>query len=487
LTNLFLTFSAGLGGDSWKDKSEMEVKRVVANNLFCRGEDEEDNGSEKNSDRMDYGLKPRSYISVTSPLLDEDNDSSSSDPLESWIFEGVGGQEDEEEEESEVLKVKGVISEDNPMDNEDKVSNELCAAVEVETGTVGSPLHIKEEPEDYHDEWGCSPDDFITQSVSVKVKEEVRLQSHQPESSLTSGEDRRRSGRSTQPPEKFTPSTSFKKPKPDPSIPKPMGPSPVKKRYKSQYRYRPNRIRPARDRARIARYPFACTEESCTKRFASELLLTCHIREVHLNLPRPYKCPECSKEANKFKTLVDHMLSYHPDIVVISTLGRPYLPLKNKCPSCSRSFKDSSLLDMHISTHHNTNDEEMKKKLPFECHVCEKRFETQEQVTEHFDNIHKDNPNPFTCEDCQSVFKNSVSLRYHRKRAHPLGSRVKCEICKDRLFPSEAHLKLHMANTHRTEPFKCPHCDFMTVVKAQFERHKREVHEDIYASVSIKY
>lgn len=139
--------------------------------------------------------------------------------------------------------------------------------------------------------------------------------------------------------------------------------------------------------------PYACTFESCDRRFYGYSECSMHMRR-HLGLTS-HKCDQCQKSFYTKTSLNNHKLSH--------TNQRPFV-----CDQCGQSFKGHSAYRDHQQTHTNIR--------PFVCTVCAKTFRKRNNFTVHM-NIHTDN-RPYQCSLCDRGFHSPAARRAHEKKQH---------------------------------------------------------------------
>ncbi|KAK3587316.1 hypothetical protein CHS0354_011300 [Potamilus streckersoni] len=91
----------------------------------------------------------------------------------------------------------------------------------------------------------------------------------------------------------------------------------------------------------------------------------------------------------------------------------------------------------------------------YQCKMCDQIFHTKSDMLIHSQQIHKQDPKPYHCPQCQKCFANSSYLSQHA-RIHAGIKPYKCEIC-ERKFTQLSHLQQHIRTHTGEKPYKCSH------------------------------
>eukprot|EP00112_Aurelia_sp_Birch-Aquarium-sp1_P006599 Seg1724.11 transcript_id=Seg1724.11/GoldUCD/mRNA.D3Y31 product="Zinc finger protein 782" protein_id=Seg1724.11/GoldUCD/D3Y31 len=135
--------------------------------------------------------------------------------------------------------------------------------------------------------------------------------------------------------------------------------------------------------------PFKC--DQCSKAFYSANDLRRHAR-THSG-ERPYSCSHCNKCFSTTISLKTH--------TYIHTGERPH-----KCPHCPKTFATSSKLSRHVVTHSD--------KRPFACNVCVKTFNRSGDLRRHYNNVHNQEHDLLSCNQCNKLFATQKCLQNHQ-------------------------------------------------------------------------
>ncbi|XP_070259861.1 zinc finger and SCAN domain-containing protein 5B-like [Myotis yumanensis] len=139
----------------------------------------------------------------------------------------------------------------------------------------------------------------------------------------------------------------------------------------------------------------------------------------------------------------------------------PKRKIPYECQDCSKRFNYKSQLELHLRTHTGER--------PFQCLDCPKRFIQVSDLRAH-QRIHT-GEKPFCCKVCQKRFTHSATLRGHQ-RVHTQEKPYQCAICQKR-FGHRGNLNVHMRTHSGLRPYQCPHCHLAFRQLATFKGHQR--------------
>ncbi|CAL8273773.1 unnamed protein product [Arctogadus glacialis] len=144
---------------------------------------------------------------------------------------------------------------------------------------------------------------------------------------------------------------------------------------------------------------FVCKAESCGKRFKSKDALKKHKGNVHTgSARRKLTCTICNRKCSSSLNLQEHRKVH--EIF--------------ECHACDKKFISTNQLKRHMITH--------SEKRPYTCEVCSRSFKRLDQVTAH-KIIHSEDK-PYRCKLCgkefahRNVYKNHKKVRLHSARTH---------------------------------------------------------------------
>lgn len=182
---------------------------------------------------------------------------------------------------------------------------------------------------------------------------------------------------------------------------------------------------------------FEC--DICHKKFTYKPTLKVHLMGVHFKdefawekRRQQSECHICHKSIRTY-ALNQHILIQHEN-------QHPF-----HCDVCDQDFRYVGDLKRHIESIH-------LKQKPHECEVCHKSFARQWDLKNHRE-IHQNLT--FSCDQCNSKFNQSKSLRNHILQYHKRKLNLTCDFCGKTFTNSETYRQHYKAHTN---PFKCDLC-----------------------------
>ena len=166
--------------------------------------------------------------------------------------------------------------------------------------------------------------------------------------------------------------------------------------------------------------------EACGKLFYLESNLTKHIKRFHegAKQQKEHICDSCGKAYYEARDLKKHM-------------GRCATEAMTdvKCEKCGKTYKNMQLMRNHLRFMHLVG-----AKNVLVCDYCNKKFSTKSHLRMHKDNIHLENPNKHTCDQCGKAV---YHLRKHIESVHQGLKPFKCEFCGN-VFATVASMQRHI-------------------------------------------
>ncbi|XP_058798734.1 zinc finger protein ZFP2-like isoform X11 [Phymastichus coffea] len=258
----------------------------------------------------------------------------------------------------------------------------------------------------------------------------------------------------------------------------------------------------------------------CGKALKSQKGLAAHIRYMHRQRNRRYRCKYCGFRTKWRSSFRDHMRRYevsksarcdlcdqtfHTDMVLAwhrRTTHKPTLDPQNRhvtvatyeCDRCSQRFStrrglaqhridhtssprirceqcrwrptfflDRRALEAHVETRHNV--------LPVECDHCKRKFKTKHSLVVHL-GVHDKR---LICELCGDKCSSAPVLREHVRR-HKKEYRQLCRLC-GKGFYDKVSLDAHLVTHTEERPFVCEICQ-KSYRSLSYLRTHRKAHDD---------
>lgn len=134
------------------------------------------------------------------------------------------------------------------------------------------------------------------------------------------------------------------------------------------------------------------------------------------------------------------------------------------CLVCNYLCKDVDTLILHLESHTEFD-------LPKKCGRCETVLKDRYEFVHHVQKTHfKQRKRFYTCDFCDSVFYQSINLKYHT-RSH-LGG-LKCNYCEKCYFDRkvyEEHIEMHKERLAQVK-FICDYCNYVAQFKPSLKKH----------------
>ena len=140
--------------------------------------------------------------------------------------------------------------------------------------------------------------------------------------------------------------------------------------------------------------------------------------------------------------------------------------------TCGSSFKRIDELRTHQKR--NCKDQIEKEEKQHKCDQCEYASHKKYALQNHINAVHL-KIQPFKCETCDKACSSKEGLRSHVMRMHLDQRPFGCDLCIKRFtVPSELRKHKEMCHTNYDDMIKypCNKCDFVTVYKQTFDKHK---------------
>ena len=202
-----------------------------------------------------------------------------------------------------------------------------------------------------------------------------------------------------------------------------------------------------------------CT--ACFESFKTKKELSQHMKNAHSLEVNTWSCELCNIKFDTKKEVQNHDKTVH---------GRK--EGHNSCLFCDKVFSFRSDLKRHERKHTGFK--------PFSCNVCEKSYQTRNQLTKHLLQ-HKQietGEKYFQCGECTSSFTSSSHMKRHLRRVHKAEVPWTCKLCLA-VFPLHEDFIAHKEKDHGivqlTEEEKpklvCDYCGKKWKYLSEYRRH----------------
>ena len=139
------------------------------------------------------------------------------------------------------------------------------------------------------------------------------------------------------------------------------------------------------------------------------------------------------------------------------------------CSICDKDFNKQDHLSQHFFAIHSDNT--------YDCKQCGRGFSFKSALGRHMKIVHE-NRKDFMCSACGKEFGSRYDLNQHFEFYHQTGTPViSCSIC-DREFTKQEHLKMHHSAVHTDNTFDCQSCGRGFSYKSALDRHVKVVHQN---------
>ena len=121
--------------------------------------------------------------------------------------------------------------------------------------------------------------------------------------------------------------------------------------------------------------------EMCAKVYTTKGALSTHVRQVHMDPDKLFKCEHCGKKSNNQTIHKQHLQLHEPPTI--------------QCPNCDLKLHTATYLKRHIKSRHTQH-------MQFPCTQCGKAFSTEQALNDHM-NMHL-GIKPYRCRYTRIVF-----------------------------------------------------------------------------------
>ena len=176
-----------------------------------------------------------------------------------------------------------------------------------------------------------------------------------------------------------------------------------------------------------------------------------------------FECSYCNKAIAKSK-YKNHVVEAHG--LPLSDIKQPEFSI---CPYCDKRSDKTSNTKCHIKLAH-------EKVYDCPCDFCSKAFLRPTELRKHTKAKHADKQPNMKCNFCDLYFIQSVLKMAHESR-HKDWRKFKCDFCHECFYKID-ELENHTDDYHPDEPFKvgCNMCTEQFVQNDGLRNHLRKVH-----------
>jgi len=187
----------------------------------------------------------------------------------------------------------------------------------------------------------------------------------------------------------------------------------------------------------------------CSKQLSNKSNLERHVKTVHA-FKKTVDCDLCDFQANEERILKSHVVSIHNEN-------------KTKCHICEKVV-GHNYLNKHIKFIHKTFKQS--------CPECQKEFENEFYLKDHFKRIHKERKS-FCCDICNFQTKSEESLNSHKIIKHDVfdvkdlnKKKYFCKVCNFAVS-KKLYLEIHNSRNHGIKK-SCDECGFFWQIPVNF-------------------
>ncbi|XP_063406813.1 zinc finger protein 91-like [Mytilus trossulus] len=192
-----------------------------------------------------------------------------------------------------------------------------------------------------------------------------------------------------------------------------------------------------------------------------------HVRTVHLQL-KPALCESCGKSFTTEQHMKEHIRRYHTN---------DYYELQ--CDYCSFQCGVRNQLQTHVWNQHQMKMAGDSRQY-YQCDRCPYQTPLKCKFNNHM-NGHNNIRN-YVCDQCDSRFVTSSTLRTHKQWKH--SSKEEDKICSHCGYKTKTSNKLneHIRVQHQlkgVKPYHCTYCDFKCATGGNCRKHIMAKHKDL--------
>lgn len=214
---------------------------------------------------------------------------------------------------------------------------------------------------------------------------------------------------------------------------------------------------------RVIEKKFSCPH--CDFKTAHQFSLKQHVKLIHLNIRRTWKCSYCDN------TEFSNRISLNHHIFKVHNISHV------RCDQCDQAFSTEEQLKAHreslkCNARLATDDDFYETDTGVICNLCNRSYRSKKEWITHYFNHHKFDK---ICDICNIQLSTYASLKNHKKAIHDKIKPFSCTECPKK-FSAKHSLEFHL-NTHSgNKPFGCKWCSFKASDRSSVSKHQKKLH-----------
>ena len=206
-----------------------------------------------------------------------------------------------------------------------------------------------------------------------------------------------------------------------------------------------------------------CTDCGYTSQWDSNIKR--HFKQIHQNA-KEFHCEICGKDFTAKHNYQSHQLNVH-------NIGHRYET--HKCTYCEYETIKKNLLTRHIKTKHED--------MPTKCELCDSVLKNSETLKNHVRLMHKADRKIYQCHACPKEFIKLETMKDHFKTVHEKAPKevFECFKCSGVTYATRTGLRMHVKKEHEggLSIHYCTECNYSSPYLSTLKRHKKQRHSII--------
>ena len=207
---------------------------------------------------------------------------------------------------------------------------------------------------------------------------------------------------------------------------------------------------------------FRC--EQCGRGYKSKINLNQHrLRHIHTEV-KPHVCKTCPKTFKTKAEIIRHTRTHAHEGALLDHVKPLHEERERafKCEQCGRGYTSKKILNQHRKIHTDVK--------PHVCETCPKTFKTKDELIRHTRS--HTGEKPYECDICHQRFAQSGARNNHKK-THTGEKPFQCEFCPQ-LFARKGYIAAHVKWKHTNDRrFSCGICDYTGVNRISLVKHMK--------------